>query len=124
MSGLAIGIQGSGQLVGELPDPGLFAESARLAERVGYGSIWAGDHVSFENPILDVTVALATFAAVTSSARLSRRKKDALKSRPGNSILASSSAATSSGTLERSSRRASSRRCTGVAYHLECHGEN
>ena len=67
MSGLAIGIQGSGQLVGELPDPGLFAESARLAERVGYDSIWAGDHVSFENPILDVTVALATFAAVTSS---------------------------------------------------------
>ena len=39
---------------------------ARLAERVGFDSIWAGDHVSFENPILDVTVALSTFAAVTS----------------------------------------------------------
>ena len=34
--------------------------------RLGYDSIWAGDHVSFQNPILDVTVALTTFAAVTS----------------------------------------------------------
>jgi len=66
MSALRFGIQGSGQLVGGLPEPGYFAEVARLAEAVGYDSIWAGDHVSFENPILDVTVALTTFAAVTS----------------------------------------------------------
>ena len=65
-SRLLLGVQGSGQLVGALPDPGTFAEAARLAERVGFDSIWAGDHVSFENPILDVTVALSTFAAVTS----------------------------------------------------------
>ncbi len=66
MTRLLLGVQGSGQLVGTLPDPGTFAEAARLAERVGFDSIWAGDHVSFENPILDVTVALSTFAAVTS----------------------------------------------------------
>ncbi len=66
MSRMLLGVQGSGQLVGALPDPDTFASSARLAERVGFDSIWAGDHVSFENPILDVTVALSTFAAVTS----------------------------------------------------------
>ena len=66
MTGVRFGIQGSGQLVGELPPPELFREVARRAEEVGYDSLWAGDHVSFENPILDVTVALATFAAVTS----------------------------------------------------------
>jgi len=52
--------------VGQLPEPSLFADVARLAETCGYDSIWAGDHVSFENPILDVTVALSTFAALTS----------------------------------------------------------
>lgn len=66
MTELRFGIQGSGQLVGGLPDPGYFADVARLAETAGYDSIWAGDHVSFENPILDVTVALTTFATVTS----------------------------------------------------------
>ena len=64
---IRLGIQGSGQLVGALPEPSLFADVARLAERSGYDSLWAGDHVSFENPILDVTVALATFAAVTTT---------------------------------------------------------
>lgn len=58
-------LQGSGQLVGGTPDPGFFRSVADLAEELGYDSIWAGDHVSFHNPIVDVTVALATFAAVT-----------------------------------------------------------
>jgi probable F420-dependent oxidoreductase len=66
VSGIRLGIQGSGQLVGELPAPSLFVDVARRAEELGYDSIWAGDHISFENPILDVTVALATFVAVTS----------------------------------------------------------
>ena len=64
---IRLGIQGSGQLVGDLPDPSLFTDVARLAETSGFDSIWAGDHVSFENPILDVTVALSTFATVTTS---------------------------------------------------------
>lgn len=66
MSRVRIGIQGSGQLVGEIPAPAVFGEVARRAEELGYDSLWAGDHISFEHPILDVTVALATFAAVTS----------------------------------------------------------
>ncbi len=62
---MKLGIQGSGQMVGELPDPGFFRAVAELAEETGYDSIWAGDHVSFHNPILDVTVALSCFAART-----------------------------------------------------------
>jgi probable F420-dependent oxidoreductase len=65
VSGVAFGIQGSGQLVGGLPDPGRFREIAVRAEELGYDSIWAGDHLSYRNPILDVVVALSTFAAVT-----------------------------------------------------------
>jgi probable F420-dependent oxidoreductase len=62
----SFGIQGSGQLVDGVPDPGLFRELAVRAEELGYDSIWAGDHISYRNPILDVVVALSTFAAVTS----------------------------------------------------------
>jgi probable F420-dependent oxidoreductase len=62
---LKLGIQGSGQWVEGLPDPGLLRAVAETAEGLGYDSIWAGDHISFHNPIVDVTVALATFAACT-----------------------------------------------------------
>jgi probable F420-dependent oxidoreductase len=61
----AFGIQGSGQLVGGAPDPGVFREIAVRAEELGFDSIWAGDHISYRNPILDIVVALSTFAAVT-----------------------------------------------------------
>jgi len=60
-----IGIQGSGQLPHGGPDPGRYRAVAELAEELGYDSIWAGEHLSFHNPILDLGVALATFAAVT-----------------------------------------------------------
>jgi len=66
----AFGIQGSGQLVGGAPDPGVFREVAVRAEELGYDSIWAGDHISYRNPILDIVVALSTFAAVTSKITL------------------------------------------------------
>jgi probable F420-dependent oxidoreductase len=62
---MKLGLQGSGQMVGGPPDPGYFRAVAELAEEVGYDSLWAGDHVSFHNPILDVTVALSCFAART-----------------------------------------------------------
>jgi probable F420-dependent oxidoreductase len=62
---VAFGIQGSGQLVGGAPDPAVFREVAVRAEELGYDSIWAGDHISYRNPIVDVVVALSTFAAVT-----------------------------------------------------------
>jgi probable F420-dependent oxidoreductase len=38
---------------------------AELAEELGLDSIWAGEHLSFHNPILDIGVALAAFAAWT-----------------------------------------------------------
>jgi probable F420-dependent oxidoreductase len=64
------GVQGSGQLVGGAPDPAFFRDVARLAEQAGFDSLWAGDHVSFENPLLDVTVALSAFAAWTERIQL------------------------------------------------------
>jgi probable F420-dependent oxidoreductase len=64
------GIQGSGQLPDGLPDPGRYRAVAELAEEHGLDSIWAGEHLSFHNPILDVGVALAIFASVTSRLRL------------------------------------------------------
>src|SRR4029079_6347451 len=62
---VALGIQGSGHEVGGMPDPGRYRDLAQAAEELGYDSIWAGDHISYRNPILDVVVALSTFAAVT-----------------------------------------------------------
>jgi probable F420-dependent oxidoreductase len=65
VTALAFGLQGSGQHTEGLPDPSRFRATAELAERLGYDSLWAGDHLSFANPILDITVALAAFAACT-----------------------------------------------------------
>jgi len=62
---MEIGIQGSGQLTDGAPDPGRYRAVAELAEELGYDSIWAGEHLSFHNPILDLGVALAVFASVT-----------------------------------------------------------
>ena len=62
---MLFGIQGSGQLTAAPPDPGRFRAVAELAEELGFDSIWAGEHISFHNPILDLGVALAAFAAVT-----------------------------------------------------------
>jgi probable F420-dependent oxidoreductase len=63
---VSFGIQGSGQqLGGSVPDAGRLRELAQAAEELGYDSIWAGDHISYRNPILDIVVALATFAAAT-----------------------------------------------------------
>ncbi len=60
------GLQGSGQLTDGVPDPGRYRAVAELAEELGFDSIWAGEHLSFHNPILDLGVALSAFAAWTS----------------------------------------------------------
>ncbi|MGH3066061.1 MAG: LLM class flavin-dependent oxidoreductase [Gaiellaceae bacterium] len=67
---MEIGIQGSGQLTDGAPDPGRYRAVAELAEELGYDSIWAGEHLSFHNPILDLGVALAVFASVTERIKL------------------------------------------------------
>jgi probable F420-dependent oxidoreductase len=61
----AFGVQGSGPLLGGAPDPAHYRRVAQAAEEAGFDSLWAGDHVSFHLALLDVTVALATFAAAT-----------------------------------------------------------
>jgi alkanesulfonate monooxygenase SsuD/methylene tetrahydromethanopterin reductase-like flavin-dependent oxidoreductase (luciferase family) len=48
-----------------VPDARHFRQIAEAAEAAGFESLWASDHVAFHHPLLDVTVALATFAAVT-----------------------------------------------------------
>lgn len=67
---VCFGLQGSGQLTDGVPDPGRFRAIAELAEELRFDSLWAGEHLSFHNPILDVGVALAAFAAWTSRIRL------------------------------------------------------
>jgi probable F420-dependent oxidoreductase len=62
---IRFGIQGSGQLPEGVPDPGRYRAVAELAEELGFDSIWAGEHLSFHNPILDLGVALSAFAAWT-----------------------------------------------------------
>jgi probable F420-dependent oxidoreductase len=61
-----IGLQGSGQLTDGVPDPGRYRAVAELAEELGFDSLWAGEHLSFHNPILDLGVALSAFAGWTS----------------------------------------------------------
>ena len=65
MEHVRFGIQGSGQQTEGPFEPALFRRVAVLAEDVGYDSIWAGDHISFVNPILEPLVALSCFAACT-----------------------------------------------------------
>jgi probable F420-dependent oxidoreductase len=62
---ISFGVQGSGPLVGGAPEPDHYRRIAESAEAAGFDSLWAGDHVAFHHPLLDVTVALAIFAAVT-----------------------------------------------------------
>ena len=39
----------------------------QLAERLGYDSLWCGDHLSFGNPVLEGTVAVSAFAGYTTT---------------------------------------------------------
>ena len=43
---------------------------AQLGERLGYDSIWVGDHVAFTVPILDPLLQLAVFAAASEKLQL------------------------------------------------------
>jgi probable F420-dependent oxidoreductase len=61
----SFGVQGSGPLVGGTRPPEHYRNVALAAEAGGFDSLWAGDHIAFHHPLLDVTVALATFAALT-----------------------------------------------------------
>jgi len=45
-------------------------EAARVAERLGFDSVWAGDHLSYHAPVVDCLVSLACAASVTRHVRL------------------------------------------------------
>ena len=86
---VAFGFQGSGQQVGgTLPDLGRLRELAQTAEELGYDSIWAGDHISYRNPILDIVVALSTFAAATERITSVERFKEGMTQRPEHIVPA------------------------------------
>lgn len=50
LANLTFGIQASGQFPDGMPEPGFFHELARTVEELGYGSLWSGDHVSYNHP--------------------------------------------------------------------------
>jgi probable F420-dependent oxidoreductase len=63
---------------GSSAEPGTMARRARLAEEVGFESLWVGDHIALpendedprEQPRIEALVALAHLAALTSRIRL------------------------------------------------------
>lgn len=63
---IEFGVQGAGQYPDGLPDFGFFRETAKLTEDLGFHSLWAGDHISFKNPVHECFVALSFFAGCTS----------------------------------------------------------
>ena len=62
---MRFGVQISGQRPEGVPLPRSYLDAAADAEDAGYDSVWAGDHISFHNPILECLVALAAFAGCT-----------------------------------------------------------
>ncbi len=64
---------------GNMSQPGTIAQIARLAEELGYDSLWSSDHISVADPMVrfpptmpmvDVVVSLTYLASVTKSIRL------------------------------------------------------
>jgi len=67
---IRFGVFGSGQETTSLPAAADYRRLARLAEELGYDSLWAGDHLAYENPILESMVALSFFAGCTERIQL------------------------------------------------------
>jgi probable F420-dependent oxidoreductase len=65
VSDVRFGVQISGQRPEGVPVPRSYLDAAVDAEEAGFDSVWAGDHISFHNPILECIVALAAFAGCT-----------------------------------------------------------
>jgi len=63
--GIAVGAYSAG-----VPSGRELADFARTAEAVGFDSVQVGDHIQWHAPIIESTVLLATFAAVTTRVRI------------------------------------------------------
>lgn len=61
----SFGIVGSGQQPVRMPEASFFRDVAVTAEELGFDSLWATDHISFANPILEGLIALSFFAGAT-----------------------------------------------------------
>jgi probable F420-dependent oxidoreductase len=59
-----------GLLLGSLQDARSIGALGATAERLGFDSLWAGDHIAFPAPILDPLAALACYAAHTETITL------------------------------------------------------
>src|SRR3954471_18857753 len=58
---------------------GQWARQANFVEEVGLDSVWAGDHLANDMPMVDVTLTLATAAAVTTRLELGMVMQIALR---------------------------------------------
>lgn len=67
---MKFGIQGAGQYPEGMPDGGFFRDVAIQVEQAGYDSLWAGEHIAFENPIMDSITTLGFFAGATHRVQL------------------------------------------------------
>ncbi len=65
MSALHFGVTVSCQQVQGPLDPAGMKAIAQRAEALGFDSIWATDHIAFQNPILEAVVALSAMAGWT-----------------------------------------------------------
>jgi len=63
--GIAVGAYSAG-----VPSGRELADFAQTAEAVGFDSVQVGDHIQWHAPIIESTVLLATFAAVTTRIRI------------------------------------------------------
>ena len=63
--GIAVGAYSAG-----VPSARELADFAQTAEAVGFDSVQVGDHIQWHAPIIEATVLLATFAAVTTRVRI------------------------------------------------------
>ena len=63
--GIAVGAYSAG-----VPSGRELADFAQTAEAVGFDSVQVGDHIQWHAPIIEATVLLATFAAVTTRIRI------------------------------------------------------
>ena len=67
MASICFGVSPSSPTLRAAPDQ---FELVRRIEQWGFDSIWAGDHVSFHNPIFESLTLLASYAGITSRIKL------------------------------------------------------
>jgi probable F420-dependent oxidoreductase len=65
-----IGVSLTGSFPQGMPAINELFANVRRAERLGFDSIWSGDHIIMHSPIMDVMTVLASFATITERVKL------------------------------------------------------